>query len=100
MNIPTTDEYTIETLKGHTSLGMFLKKYRTDKGLLKKDMAKLLGITNAYYSYIERGIQTPVIPRTLKNIAKLTRTPILDIQRLAVLSHTHVKLNRDIKQTS
>ena len=38
-----------------TPLGRFLRKFRTDRNMRMKDMAKDLNVTSAYLSSIERG---------------------------------------------
>ncbi len=40
---------------GLTKFGIFIRKFRLDKGLLLRDMAKSLGISSAYLSGMETG---------------------------------------------
>lgn len=48
-----------------------LKKLRQDKGLLQKDLAKLLDCTVDYYGMIERSEKQPSV-RIAKEIERLT----------------------------
>lgn len=57
-----------------TPLGRFLRKFRTDRNMRMKDMAKDLNITSAYLSFIERG----KLNLTLKMIDKIISTYNLD----------------------
>ena len=38
---------------------MNIKKFRRDYGLSQKALAGLLGVTEAYISYLERGLREP-----------------------------------------
>ena len=53
-----------------TPLGRFLRKFRTDRNMRMKDMAKDLNVTSAYLSSIERG----KLNFTLKMIDKIIST--------------------------
>lgn len=53
-----------------TPLGRFLRKFRTDRNMRMKDMAKDLNVTSAYLSSIERG----KLNFTLKIIDKIIST--------------------------
>ena len=52
-----------------TPLGRFLRKFRTDRNMRMKDMAKDLNVTSAYLSSIERG----KLNFTLKIIDKIIK---------------------------
>jgi transcriptional regulator with XRE-family HTH domain len=45
----------VEFIMGLTKFGIFIRKFRLDKGLLLRDMAKSLGISSAYLSGMETG---------------------------------------------
>ena len=48
----------------------WLKQIRTSKGLSQAEAAKLSGITQQYYSFIESGIRGDKLPvKTAKSIA-------------------------------
>ena len=73
-----------------TPLGRFLRKFRTDRNMRMKDMAKDLNVTSAYLSSNERG----KLNFTLKMIDKIISTYNLEgeiVNQLYLLATYSVK---------
>lgn len=76
-----------------TSLGIFLAKYRVDKGYKQKDMARCLGISSTFLSAIEMGSKS--YPKNfgdkLISVYKFTNAEIAELIRCLNRSHSSVK---------
>lgn len=61
-----------------TEIGKFLRRYRVDKNIKQKDMAKILDVSTAFLSYVETGVKQPPkvwresVPQLLSLNRKLT----------------------------
>ena len=52
------------------AFGTFIKDARLNKGLYQREVAEKMGVTEACYSQIERGLRDPGLATTL-NICKI-----------------------------
>lgn len=91
-------------------LGEWIKEYRTRHGMSMKDMANVCGLSKAYISMLERGInpttKKPVSPtiQAFEKIAGATGQDvdsllkILDDEQSITLNHSTIKFSNDEKK--
>lgn len=67
----------IENSECLVGFGEFIKKGREKRDMLQVEVAELAGITQAYYSMIERGIREPDLTLSMR-ICQILRLDLSD----------------------
>lgn len=78
-----------------TKFGIFIRKFRLDRGILLRDMAKDLGISPAYLSGMETGHKpiSDTLAEKISDIYKLDNNQVKDLQTSIIQSQRHVTVN-------